>query len=148
MAAHASIEMKGLTELREALLKLPEDLTQESAVIVMAHAEAAKQEMAAKYPIGPKRKGHTPGALIRGLTIDRRVAVYTASAILRNRAPHAYIYEHGSEMRYTDTGVERGKMPPGRVFIPIAVRHRQIMTYALIDLVRRAGFTVSEAQVA
>lgn len=140
MAQYASIQMEGLTELREALKQLPADLTQEAAVIVWAHAEAAKQEIQAKYPVNT-------GNLAGSMTIDRRTAVYTASALLKNRARHAYIYEHGSEMRYTDTGVSRGKMPPGRVFIPIAIRHRTIMTHALIDLVRRAGFQVSTAQV-
>jgi len=138
MAAHASIEMKGLDELRDALRQLPADLTQEATAIVWAHAEAAQQKIAAAYPVNT-------GNLVRGLTIDRRQAGYSTSAILRNRAKHAYIYEHGSEMRYTDAGVSRGKMPPGRVFIPIAVRHRHLMTSALIDLVRRAGFTVSDA---
>ena len=130
--------MRGLDELRDALRQLPADLTQEATAIVWAHAEAAQHKIAAAYPVNT-------GNLRAGLTIDRRQAGYSTSAILRNRAKHAYIYEHGSEMRYTDSGARRGKMPPGRVFIPIAVRHRQLMVHALTDLVRRAGFTVSDA---
>ena len=34
-------------------------------------------------------------------------------------------------------------MPAGRVFIPIAMQRRRMLQSALIDLVRRAGFTVT-----
>ena len=37
-------------------------------------------------------------------------------------------------------------MPPGRIFIPIAMRQRRLMTNALIALVQRAGFTVNGAE--
>jgi hypothetical protein len=127
----AKIEMKGLQELRDELRRLPADLTDEATHIVQTHAESAKQEIEAAYPTWT-------GHLKAGLTISRVQATFTTAAILRNRAKHAYIYEHGSEMRHTDSGAARGRMPPGHVFLPISGRWRALMIWDLIRLVRRA----------
>jgi hypothetical protein len=40
----------------------------------------------------------------------------------------------------------RGKMPPGHVFIPIAMKHRGLMKLDLVELVRSHGFHVSGAE--
>ena len=92
--------------------------------------------MAAAYPV------HS-GALRRGLRVETHGDAVSASAIVRNRARHAHIFEHGTGPRRWANGKSTGSMPAGRVFIPIAMQRRSIMFTALVDLVRRAGFEVT-----
>ena len=97
------VEMSGLDELREALRQLPEDLTSEAAGIVHSHAERAMQDIGTSYP-------ENTGNLRRGLILRTIGTAASArghagfGALVVNRAKHAYIYEHGSEQRYTDSG--------------------------------------------
>lgn len=142
--ANFKIAINGLEELREQLKNLPADLTAEAAVIVQAHAEAAYSEMDQQYA-----EHDFTGRLRGGLAIlkvynDTRYAVRW---IVRNRAPHAYWAEYGTEMRQTTTGVGRGRMQPLRIFVPIAIRKRELMVQALAGVVRRAGLRVTDAQV-
>lgn len=139
MGAHNELTIQGLTELREALRKLPAQLSDEAGAIVFAHAQAAYQEMDAKYA-----QHEWTGNLRRGLSLTREDAYlrFGARAVLRNRAPHAYWAEHGTQIRRTTKGVSRGAMTPLHIFIPIAQRHRRIMVSALIHLVERAGLSV------
>ena len=110
-------------------------------MIVMAHAEEAQRQVLDNY-----RGSDVTGNLIRGLTLARESAAYGVRAILKNRARHAYWYEHGTEMRRTSKGVSRGKMPAGHAFIPPVMRQRRLMVHALIQLVRRAGLVVHEIE--
>jgi hypothetical protein len=134
----SQLRIDGLRELRKALLALPNDLYREAAVIVNAQAEAAMREMAAAYPV------HT-GNLRRGLSVELQSGPTSAAARVRNRAQHAYIFESGTGPRRWANGKSTGRMPAGRVFIPIAIQRRRIMLSALIDLCERAGLHVSGA---
>jgi hypothetical protein len=135
----ANLRIDGLTALQAALRQLPEDLTREGAVIVRAQADAAAGQMAAAYPI--RRGGLRAGLRVETRADDRG----SASAVVVNRARHAYLYEKGTKSaRHWKNGKSTGTMPAGHVFIPIAIQRRRMMTAALVDLVRRAGLDVTE----
>jgi hypothetical protein len=142
------VEMTGLQELQDALKRLPQDLTYEATSILAAHAEEAYRQIYDKYPVREYGRKRGRGNLRRGLTLRNYTDRFSVFAVLRNTANHAYIYEHGTEMRHTARGQSRGAMPPGRVFIPIALRQKRIAVEALKELVRRHGFAVNGAEVA
>ena len=67
---------------------------------------------------------------------------YSAGAIVKNRAKHAYIFENGTQARHTGLGYNRGAMPPGHVFIPEIVRRRRGMYEKLAEMLRQHGLQV------
>lgn len=138
---------EGMDAFLEALRALPGALRDEAATIVHDTATRAADEMQAAYPEGPR------GRLKRGVKVSLREGnEFGAGATVKNTSPHAFIFEQGTQARYVNTlplgraknfGYRRGAMPPGRVFIPIAIRRRRAMYDALIEVVRRAGFEVT-----
>ena len=67
-------------------------------------------------------------AMKRGLVVGAEV---------KNVAPHANIFENGTQARHTRIGANRGSMPPGHVFVPRIVRARHRLTQELKDMVAR-----------
>lgn len=135
----ASVRLDGLAELRAALRQLPEELADEANTIVLSNAEHAGREIEAGYPVGPT--GNLRG---RVSTVTSRSRL-SAGALVQSRAPHAYIFEKGTQVRHARNGANRGRMPaasPSQAFIPKAIRARKKMEAELVELVRRAGFTV------
>jgi hypothetical protein len=135
----SSFELKGLTELREALRRLPQELTEEAATIVEAHATLAQNQIVNAYP-----QGET-GNLRRGVTRSKERHQFTVRSIVRSRAKHASIFERGTTTRRNSKGANRGRMPeasPSQQMIPIVVRRRRAMLEALKVMVRREGFQV------
>jgi hypothetical protein len=132
------LRIDGLAELRQALLALPPELVREASVIIHAQAEAAAREIAGAYPV------HS-GNLRRGIRVDVAGDAVSATARVRSTARHAAIFEYGTGARRWVSGKSTGRMPAGRVFIPIAMQRRRIMVAALIDLVERSGLHVSGA---
>lgn len=133
------IRFDGMAELRQALRTMPSHLTEEASNIVEHTAQQAKGDVQAAYPTGPT------GNLKRLVTISRQSGGFVTGAVVKNRAPHAYIYEHGTQVRHTDAGWNRGVMPPagpGRAFIPIVMRHRRAMFAALKSMLERNGLKV------
>ncbi len=147
--------MSGLEELRAELRKLPEDLATEAGDIVLAHAEMAKRDVQAGYPVrtsnmnpGPNRKTpwYPPGNLQRRITVQRNRSKVASAASVRVTAPHAAIFEFGTDKRTTEKGWNRGRMPKAdeaTAAIPKFMRARFRMVEALKEMVRR----VSGAQV-
>jgi len=138
------IEMIGLDELREQLRRLPDDLALEAGAIVLTHAEDAQRRVQAAYPTGPT------GNLKRGVTaIRQNEGRFGAKALVRSRAPHAWLFENGTTRpRTTRSGANRGQMPAApasQQAIPIFIRVRRNMVAALIQLVQRAGLTVTSS---
>jgi len=139
--------LEGFDAYLEALRNLPGELRDEARTIVHDTATEAADAMRAAYPDGPR------GRLKRGVKVALREGdEFGAGATVKNTAPHAFIFENGTQARYVTTrplgraknfGSRRGAMPPGRVFIPIAIRRRRAMYDALIEVVRRAGFEVT-----
>ena len=135
------LSLVGLQELRQALQKLPEELTREAAGIVEEAANDAKRQVYLSYPT-------KTGNLRKGLRVTQNAGRrFGTTAVLKSASPHASIFEFGTERRTTNKGANRGRMPEAteaEAFIPKAIRARRKMIRQLIELVRRAGFTVNE----
>ena len=148
------LEIQGLDELRQALRNLPKDLTNEASVIVQAHAEEAKRQIEAGYPIRTtglhptdrrKSKWFPPGTLKHSISIDRTYSAFTTRSIVKSRAKHAHLFEYGTGARKQGNGKVVGRMPVGpqaELMIPKVQRIRRRMVAALVELVRKAGFVV------
>lgn len=135
----ARVELRGLDEFRRAMRSRPSHLAQEALAIVDAHSEEATRLISDGYPEGPT------GNLKRGVRRNLVSSRFGGSAVVRSRAPHASIFEHGTERRTTDKGYNRGAMPQPderERFIPKAIRIRRRMVAALTDMLRRNGFQV------
>lgn len=151
-----TVSMEGLAELREALRNAPEELTAKAKFIVINYANQAKQEIQGGYPIrqtnlhpGSHRKTpwYEPGNLHNRVTMTSADTKVSAVSIVKSLAPHAWIFEHGTRKRQTNTGANRGKMPEAPEsarMIPKVQRLRARMVNELIALVREFGFEVSE----
>jgi hypothetical protein len=131
--------LDGLAELRAALLALPSGLTDEAGRIVTRAAEQVGGEVRLNYP-------HVTGTLKRRVTVTVEANRFGAGAIVKSGAPHASLYEYGSNPRRNGKGANRGRMPQGPTdsrVIPRAIRTRAKMTDQLVELVRSAGFEVT-----
>jgi len=128
--------MLNLDEWRANLLAEPEALAGGSSPIVLRHAEAAKDELVAVYPLGPVRKNHPPpGNLKKGVRVQRSTAKGAkAATTLVSSAPHAHLYEFG-------THVAR----PHPRFLPISQKHARLMRAELDALVEAANYRVTGA---
>jgi hypothetical protein len=135
---NAKLEIKGLDELRASLKKLPADLQREAAVIVQAQAEQMAVDVQGAFPLGPT--GNLRSQVRVALGSD---AVGGVSAKVLATAKHSHIWEKGTKSRQWKNGKSTGTMPAGNKFIPIAILRRRVMTAALVDIVERAGLTVT-----
>lgn len=119
------VTWRGLDRLQENFTQLAGDVSAEAATILEAGATTARSEIAAAYP-------HKTGALRRGLKLTRARGV--VGMVLKQRAPHGWIYEHGTKVRENQAGQNRGRMKENPTFEPIADRYR---TMALFDVMDR-----------
>lgn len=127
----------GLDELRTALLNLPAELTAQAVGIVSAAADDAAAEIKAAYP-----EGET-GNLKRGVRVGTRGGGdHTVRRVVRSTAPHATLFETGTQTRQTALGYNRGFMPGANIFVPVVVRRRRVMFEALVAIVEQAGLDV------
>jgi HK97 gp10 family phage protein len=134
---NAQLKITGLDELRAALKKLPADLQREAAVIVQAQAEQMAVEVQGQYPsVTGNLRSHMQ------VTISSD-AVGGVSARVKNTAKHSHLYEKGTKARAWKNGKSTGVMPAQPTFIPIAILRRRVMVAALVDVVERAGLTVT-----
>lgn len=135
--ANNRIVFSGLEELRAALTKLPEDLKNEAKSIVRGAADEAAYEVRQKYPRGT-------GNLRNGVRVTSQASgSFGVGATVRNDAPHAWIFENGTQTRRTRRGWNRGVMPPGRVFVPTMRKHRRAMYEELKVTLRSHGLLVT-----
>ena len=79
------VKFHGLDTFLDELRLLTENLVDEANVIMQEHAEAAKADIAAAYPV---RKG----GLRRGLVIKPARGTVIAGAELIQTAPHGHLY--------------------------------------------------------
>jgi hypothetical protein len=128
--------LDGLAELKDALTRLPADLTTEASDIVWANAAVAAQEIRDAYPSRTNN-------LRNHVTVSRAGGAFSTSAKVKNTAKHAWLFENGSQARHTDLGANRGSMPAGHVFIPVMMRRRRIMYEVLKRLLVSHGLLVS-----
>jgi hypothetical protein len=138
----------GLDELREALRSLPAELAADAATAVTSAAQAAESDARAVY----EAHRHS-GNLIARLSRTTSTSAFGASAVVKNTAKHAWIFENGSEARhYTTasgathaTGEMWGKtpQPPTHVFVRAMQAHRQQMYDWFVALLERQGLQVT-----
>jgi Bacteriophage HK97-gp10, putative tail-component len=128
----------GLAELRAEILKLPEELTGEAAKLVEGAANAAYQDIKAAYPVRTGTlRSRTSVSPLRG------TGQFVTGAVVKNTAPHAILFELGTQARHTKIGANRGSMPPGRVFVPRVLKHRRRLTETLKAMVAAHGAVVT-----
>ena len=115
---------QGLLELQQQLHELPDDLREVARYIIEDTAQDAAVEIRAAYP---RKTGKLAASVVVTL---RASGPYGVVALVRNTAPHAHIFEHGTVARHTKEGWPRGIMPAGNVFVPRIMRHRRRMVRA------------------
>lgn len=151
----ADIKWVGLEELKANLWRLPADLVKGAAPLVRSFAEAAAAEIRDDYP-----EGET-GNLKRGVKVGSKGgrSEYTVRSVVRSTAPHATLYETGTQTRQNKLGENRGYMfgahapevhggwsqGPRRganIFIPVVMRYRREMFEAMIPIIEAQGLDV------
>lgn len=128
----ARVEWSGLQEFKKQLRNLPTELRAEADEIVTATAHEAAAEIVAAYPTGPT------GNLKKGVKVRQA----NGGAVVISAAPHAHLYEFGTQARQDDLGRNRGSMPPKPTVIPIAQRKRRGMYERLKAMVEKHGLEV------
>lgn len=129
-------EFKGLDELKAALQALPTELTGEASKIIEAAGNRAVLDLKRGYPV------------VTGKLRDRVDVTFTQSgvsskAVVRSAAPHAHLFEYGTEARHTGLGLNRGRMPPSHLFARTMSKVRREMYDAFIALLERHGLKVT-----
>jgi hypothetical protein len=151
-----SLKIHGILELKQALAELPAHLKGQATAIVMDTAQAAANDIRSQYPLGSpgrKRKGKeiTPGNLRKGVkVVVKEIGPVGVAAQVRSAAPHAPLYEFGTEARHYitkrgrwhGTGAMWGKRPGKPVFIPTMIRYRRLMYRKLAEIIEKQGLTV------
>lgn len=138
------LQWDGLKELIAALRDLPAHLAEDAGKIVNEAAEAAGADIRAAYPIGPgDAHGYDGGNLRKGVrVVTRNAGQFGQVRQVRSTAPHAWIFETGTQVRHSPMGYNRGMMPGANIFVPTVMRHRRAMYEDLRQLVREAGLDV------
>lgn len=152
-----SVQFKidGLAELRKALLDLPEHLQANAEAIVREAADDAASAVKARYEQHRTSTAtYTPG---RGVRLARRHLADSVSVSFRGAksgaavarvvvdAPHAHLFEFGTQNRQWEGGKSTGAAPARPTLVPVAIRQRREMTNELIAVVERAGLKVTNA---
>lgn len=136
----ASFTWLELDSTLEALDQLPEELADEGAAIAVAQGYAAADEMRQAY--APHTKS---GNLVDQLEVEEtNDGIVARGAVVINHAEYAYWFEHGTAIRHTTKGYNRGAPArPGNVFIPAMQRARFRFELELSALLVRNGLTVT-----
>lgn len=130
------LRIDGLEAMKATLRRLPEELRDEGRAIVGRHVDDAEATIRASYQ-AHRRSGNLEKGLYTNHKESGRFGVTTE---LRNRAPHAWLFEVGTELpREGGTG----RMPAAKIFIPTVMKARRAMMADLIALVERHGLRVS-----
>lgn len=125
-----------MQEFKQELRNIPEELRDEAADIVEAAATTTQEQTVAEYT-------NVTGGLDRGVKVTTQRSAFGVLSKVRSNAPHAHLYEFGSQARHTAIGANRGAMPPRPTLIPIAQRNRRTMYQRLMDLIESKGFRVT-----
>jgi hypothetical protein len=129
----------GLDKFTLELENLPELLAGQGERL----AEAAANGAALDIRTGYGRHRRTGTLQERVIVREMKTRKYVTGYEVLSRAPHALLFEYGTQARHTKTGLSRGTMPPGNIFVPAASRHRRQMYEQFKALLAREGFLVS-----
>lgn len=151
----ATMTWIGLQELKDNLWALPADLVKRAAPLVHATAVAAAAEIRDDYP-----EGET-GNLKRGVKVGSKGgrSQHTVRSVVRSTAPHAHLYETGTQTRQNRAGENRGYMfganapeihgnwsqgprQGANIFVPVIIRYRRQMYEDLIPILEEQGLRV------
>jgi hypothetical protein len=129
----------GLETLQQALKALPAELIGEGRKLVEGYGNGTAVAIRSAYPwhSGNLRQHVT-------LTVTAE-GPFGINATIKNTAKHGWIFENGTQARYTKKGSPRGRMPPGKVFVPIMMRARARLYRDLAALLERHGLKVTGA---
>jgi hypothetical protein len=129
-------EFKGLEELKAALRALPAELTGEASHLVDAAGNRAVLDLKRAYPV-------VTGNLWDGVEVTFTTSGVSTRARVRSRAPHAHLYEYGTEARHTALGLNRGRMKPTHLFGRTMSNVRRELFDQLRALLERHGLRVT-----
>jgi hypothetical protein len=135
------VEEFSIEALVDAWRRATDEMKTQAAARVEQAAAAAADRIASAYPVGPTgnlRAGVSAG-VPRGYRVVEGTAIFTRTVV--SRAPHAWIYEHGTGPRVDGTrkNADRGRSPArGPVFIPIAIDERARMNADLAEILAAA----------
>ena len=115
----------GVKELIEQFATLAPDLTTASAPIVELSVRVAKDTIYTGYPM-------RTGNLRKGLAVTVANETTRTQATVVNKAPHAWLFERGSQARHNAIGANRGSMPPNPLFSSTMMRTRRALYTALV----------------
>lgn len=140
--AKPTVVWQGLEEYRKVLLALPDALRGEADNYVEENANAAAVDIRGAYPA-------RTGNLRAGVEVlEKPAGRYGTARVVRNRAPHAVIFERGTVARhyFTRNNVKHllGRMPPGRVFVPRVIKWRRRFIEQVKAMLERYGAKVTE----
>lgn len=126
-----------LEELKKSLRELPQEMHGEAEHIVDGESNGAALEIRSKY-------GQVSGKLVQGVVVERveRTRFFAGRRVV-NKSPLAQVYENGTQVRHTELGYNRGRMPAAHVFVPVMIRRRKAMYEKLRDMMRRKGLKVT-----
>jgi hypothetical protein len=129
----------GMEEFKQALRNLPDELVAESDHIVEGSANAAAFEIRSAY--GQHR--HSGNLQASVVVEERKRSRVSVRYQVRAKAPHAHLFEFGTQVRHTKAGLTRGRMPPGNIFIPLYRKRLRRMFDELKALLQRKGLRVT-----
>jgi Bacteriophage HK97-gp10, putative tail-component len=133
----ANIRITGDKELEAALRALPRDLSLDAERLILAAADTAAAEIRAAYP-------EVTGNLKGGVRVVTTGSEFATRSRVISSAPHAHLFEYGTEARQTSLGYDRGGYPGRHVFWPIVERWQKALKGTLIDLVKATGLRVTD----
>ena len=132
----ATLRLDGFDGFQADLTNLPTTLRDAAKAAVLDAADHAESVIYDQY-------GEVTGNLRKGLGQDTPEETATSIKVrLASTAPHAVLYEYGTEQRQTKLGYARGRMPAAKVFVPTVMRERREMVRTIIGLVEAEGLTV------
>lgn len=134
----ARVIFEGLDELRDELKRLPAELNREARDQVIATAEATAAELRAAYP-------EKTGNLRRGVKVKIEETPTSTIAKVISSAPHAHLWEFGTEIRKTQKLYPRGRMTAkfDQGLVGIAIRRRLRMDRLLVAVIESHNFQVT-----
>lgn len=133
------LKWQGLAELRDELGKLPDEVVAEAREITRATTELAKGEIVGQY-----EAHRVTGNLAKGVIVSPWNKGQDAPGYkIKSTAPHAWLFENGSQARHNSIGANRGPMPAANVFVPTVIKRRREMYEQLKAMIARKGLRVS-----
>src|SRR5215207_3965982 len=128
------VQWSGLEDFKRALRMLPQELAGEAGNLVEAVANSAAVDIRSAY--GAHRY---TGNLQKSVRVTHRERQFGMASTVKVTAPHAHLFEFGTQARHTKAGVSRGSMPPFNIFLPRIRRAQRQMYERLKGMLARHG---------